>query len=112
MLLPVFIEMLQGKATASAQWSLNFQFPPYEELAKLAAGAYNFHEMQEGMPSIYIALPFVLLTILYFLRKQITWQRKLANGLLLIFLIASPFLDATSSTVAFRSIPRLVSRSL
>ncbi len=91
MLLPVFIEMLQGKATASAQWSLNFQFPPYEELAKLAAGAYNFHEMQEGMPSIYIALPFVLLTILYFLRKQITWQRKLANGLLLIFLIASLF---------------------
>ena len=76
MLLPVFIEMLQGKATASAQWSLNFQFPPYEELAKLAAGAYSFHEMQEGMPSIYIALPFVLLTILYFLRKQITFGKE------------------------------------
>lgn len=91
MLLPVFVEMLQGKATSSAQWSWGFQFAPYDELAKFATGAYNFHEMQEGMPGVYIALPFLLLTILYFLRKKISWQRKLANGILLIFLVASLF---------------------
>lgn len=91
MLMPVATEMLQGKAASSANWSLGFQFAPYKELAKLADGAYNFHEMQEGMPNIYLTLPFLLLTILYFLSKRIDWQHKLANGILLIFLIASLF---------------------
>lgn len=61
LLLPVFVEMLQGKAASSAQWSWGFQFAPYDELAKFATGAYNFHEMQEGMPGVYIALPFYYL---------------------------------------------------
>lgn len=91
MLLPVAAEMLQGKAASSATWSFGFQFAPYKELAKLADGAYNFHEMQEGMPNIFLTLPFLLLTILYFLSKKIDWQHKLANGILLIFLIASLF---------------------
>ncbi|WP_308556846.1 YfhO family protein [uncultured Lactobacillus sp.] len=91
MLLPVASEMLQGKATSSADWSLGFQFTPYNELAKLADGAYNFHEMQEGMPNIYIALPFLIIAIFYFLSRKIDWQHKLANGLLLIFLIFSLF---------------------
>lgn len=91
MLLPVAVEMLQGKAASSADWSLGFQFTPYNELAKLADGAYDFHEMQEGMPNIYIALPFVLLAVFYFLSKKIDWQHKLANGLLLILLLASLF---------------------
>lgn len=91
MLLPVFIEMLQGKATSSANWSWGFQFIPYNQIAKLADGAYNFHEMQEGMPNIFIPLPFLLLALLYFLSRKINWKQKLANGLLLLFLIASLF---------------------
>src|SRR5699024_12530839 len=31
MLLPVFIEMLQGKAASSANWSWGFQFIPYNQ---------------------------------------------------------------------------------
>ncbi|KRO14475.1 YfhO family protein [Lactobacillus helveticus] len=91
MLLPVFVEMLQGKVASSANWSWGFQFVPYNQIAKLADGAYNFHEMQEGMPNIFIPLPFLLLTFFYFLSKKINWKPKLANGLLLLFLIASLF---------------------
>lgn len=91
MLFPVLIEMLQGKASSTASWNLGWQFSPVEQLTKLAEGAYNFHEMKEGMPNIYLTMPFLLLTILYFLSKKINWQRKLANGILLIFLIASLF---------------------
>ncbi len=91
MLFPVLVEMLQGKATTAANWSLGWQFPPVDQLAKLAPGAYNFHEMQTGMPNIYLTMPFLLLAILYFLSKKIAWQQKLANGILLIFLIASLF---------------------
>lgn len=91
MLLPVLAEMLQGKASSSADWSLGFQFVPYNQLAKLAVGAYNFHEMQAGMPNIYLPLPFLLLTILYFLNTKINWRQKLSNGILMLFLIASLF---------------------
>lgn len=90
-LLPVFIEMLQGKASSTANWSIAFQFSPLKQLTKLADGAYNFHEMQEGMPNIFITLPFLLLVIFYFLSKKINWKQKLANGLLISFLIASLF---------------------
>ena len=45
MLLPVAVEILQGKAASSADWYSGFQFTPYNELSKLAAGAYDFHEM-------------------------------------------------------------------
>lgn len=91
MLFPVLVEMLQGKASSAASWNLGWQFPPVEQLTKLAEGAYNFHEMQEGMPNIYLTIPFLLLAILYFLIKKISWKQKLANGTLLIFLIASLF---------------------
>lgn len=90
-LLPVFIELLQGKASSAADWSWGFQFTPTDQLAKLAVGAYNFHEMQAGMPNIYIPLPFVLLAILYFLNTRINWRQKIANGLLMLLLIASLF---------------------
>lgn len=90
-LFPVLVEMLQGKASSVVSWNLGWQFPPIEQLGKLAEGAYSFHEMQEGMPNIYLTMPFLLLAILYFLSKKIDWQHKLANGILLIFLLASLF---------------------
>ena len=90
-LLPVFSEMLTGKAASGTNWSRGFQFPPYQELAKLADGAYNFHEMEEGLPNIFLTIPFLLLAIAYFLSKKINWRAKLANGLLLILLVASLF---------------------
>ncbi len=70
MLFPVLVEMLQGKASSTASWNLGWQFSPVEQLTKLAEGAYNFHEMQEGMPNIYLTMPFLLLTILYFFKQK------------------------------------------
>lgn len=90
-LLPVFFEMLASKAGMSPQWSFSWQFNPLFELTKLLPGSYNFQQMQTGMPNIYFTLPFTMLTILYFLSRQIAWPTKLANGLLLIFLLLSLF---------------------
>lgn len=88
-LLPVFLELLASKAGGSPNWNFSWQFNPLLELTKLIPGAYNFQQMQTGMPNIYFTLPFTLLTILYFLNGQITWKDKLAKGLLLLFLLLS-----------------------
>lgn len=90
-LLPVLFEMLAGKASSPAHWSFDFQFPPFEELSKLALGAYSFHEMEAGMPNIYLTMPFLLFIIAYFTSNKIDWKPKLANLLLFIFLVFSLF---------------------
>lgn len=90
-LLPTFFEMLAGKASTSTDFSWGFQFAPYEQILKLSDGAYNFQEMESGLPNIFITMPFLLLVIAYFLSKNISWKFKLSNGLLFIFLTASLF---------------------
>lgn len=88
-LLPVFFEMLEGKADTSAKWTLSWQFPLQQELTKLVSGAYSFHEMEAGLPNIFMTTPFLLLAICYFLCKKISWKKRLVNGILLLFLILS-----------------------
>ena len=90
-LLPVLFEMLAGKASSPAHWSFGFQFSPFEELSKLALGAYSFHEMEAGMPNIYLTMPFLLFIMTYFTSNKIDWKPKLANLLLFIFLVFSLF---------------------
>lgn len=90
-LLPTFFEILSGKASTSVDFNFGFQFPPYQQLLKFVDGAYNFQEMESGLPNIFITMPFLLLLICYFLSKKINWQHKLSNGLLLLFLTLSLF---------------------
>lgn len=88
-LLPTFFELLANKASTSVNWTLSWQFNPLQELAKLADGAYSFHEMETGMPNIFLTIPLFLGVICYFLCQNFSWQKKLANGLVLIFLLLS-----------------------
>lgn len=86
---PTFIELLAGKTNADVKWTLNFQFPPYQLLAKLVNGAYSFHEMSDGMPNIFIGASFTLLAILFCLSREFSKREKLAKGFLLAFLLLS-----------------------
>lgn len=88
-LLPTFFEMLAGKANSSANWSFSWQFNPFNELSKLSVGAYNFTEMQTGMPNIYFTLAFTLITLLYFMSHKFTLKQKISNACLLLFLLLS-----------------------
>ncbi len=88
-LLPVFFELLAGKVSGGATWDFSLQYQPFDELSKLIDGSYNFHEMEKGLPNIFISLPLTLLTIAYFFSKKINWKNKMANGILLLFLLLS-----------------------
>lgn len=88
-LLPVFFEMLISKGQSNTEWTLSWQFNPLQELNKLALGAYDFQEMQTGLPNIYFSLILVFFTILYFFKQNINLKQKIVNGLLLLFLFLS-----------------------
>lgn len=88
-LLPVFGELITERTNEVANWSFSWQFRPDLEIAKLALGSYSFHEMEAGMPNIFMTTPFVLLTISYFMQENIDRKRRIINGILLLFLILS-----------------------
>lgn len=86
---PTFLELLAGKTDADISWKLNFQFPPYQLIAKFIDGAYSFHEMSDGLPNIFISSCFALLALLFIFNSQFSKREKLARGLLLAFLVLS-----------------------
>lgn len=64
-LLPAFFEILNGKINSDTTLSLGFQFAPYQALDKLVIGAFNFTEMEKGLPNIFLTSIFTLLCLLY-----------------------------------------------
>lgn len=89
---PLFAELFSGKGKQATHFSFGFAYSPYQQIAKLATGAYNFDEnTQKGIANIYFTMIMLAFIILYFLSKKISWQEKIANGILLSFLSVSLF---------------------
>jgi len=88
-LLPSFFEILNGKIHSDTTLSMGFQFPPYQTFYKLTIGAFNFTEMEKGLPNIFLTSIFTLLCILYFINQHFSIKEKLLSALLLTFLFFS-----------------------
>lgn len=87
-LLPTFFELIGGKASSQSIWNFKWQFPLYQAALKLMVGSYNYHEMEAGMPNIFIPMSLLLGGIAFFL-SNFSKKQKVANGILLVFLILS-----------------------
>lgn len=88
-LLPTFFELLQGKAHSNTTLNFNFQFLPWNIFNKLEIGSYSFNEMESGMPNIYLTSLLLFICLTYFLSKKISFRAKIANLILLLFLLVS-----------------------
>lgn len=88
-LIPTFFELLQGKAN-SIPFNWSIQFNPLELLAKLTPASYNYQEMSDGLPNIYLTNILLFACCAYFLSQK-KLKEKIVNGIMLIFLIASLF---------------------
>ena len=53
-LLPSFFEILNGKIHSDTTLSMGFQFLPYQTFYKLTIDAFNFTEMEKGLPNIFL----------------------------------------------------------
>ena len=88
-LLPAFFEILNGKIKSDTTLSLGFQFAPYQIVDKLVIGAFNFDEMEKGLPNIFVTSIFVLLCLLYFINHHFSLKEKVTSATLLLFLFFS-----------------------
>lgn len=88
-LLPVFFELLTGKAQVDSQWAISWQFNLAEELGKFSSASYNYHEMESGLPNLFMTSVMLFAVVTYFLTKKVANREKIVNGILLIFFIIS-----------------------
>ena len=88
-LLPAFFEILNGKINSDTTLSLGFQFAPYQALDKLVVGAFNFTEMEKGLPNIFLTSIFTLLCLLYFINQHFSLKEKFTSAILLLFIFLS-----------------------
>ncbi|MGT2934970.1 YfhO family protein [Streptococcus castoreus] len=93
MLLPTYLDLSSYGESFSRIKQIVTENAWYLDLpAKLSLGVYDTTKFN-ALPMIYVGLLPLLLSIIYFTLTSISWKSKLANGLLLIFIISSFYLQ-------------------
>lgn len=87
-LIPTIYEIINNK-NSSAVFNWGIQFTPYKLLDKFISGSYNFHEMQAGLPNVYLTILFFLISLTYFLSQKFSLKERLSYAVLLLFLFVS-----------------------
>lgn len=85
--IPSFLSLKGGRASLALDtMSLNPNLHVLDLFSKLYTGSFNWNQVMEGFPNIYITIPLLALAILYFFNKEISYRKKIgALFLLLIF---------------------------
>ncbi len=84
-LIPTIYEIINNK-NSSAVFNWGIQFTPYKLLGKFISGSYSFHEMQAGLPNVYLTILFFLISLTYFLSQEFSLKERLSYAILLLFL--------------------------
>jgi uncharacterized membrane protein YfhO len=88
--LPTAYTLLNSKGQhmlADLTWK--FEYSPADMLGKLFLGTFNFEQMPEGLPNIFVG-SFVLIVVWFFFTlRSIRWQTRLVALLITAFLVVS-----------------------
>ncbi|MFV8816015.1 YfhO family protein, partial [Aerococcus urinaeequi] len=80
-LMPTFYALSTSKGQQSSpELELTTDYPLYDIVSKFILGAFNFDQMPEGLPNIFVGSLALIMASLYFFNKKIPWQERLAAG--------------------------------
>lgn len=89
-LMPTFYALSTSKGQQSSpELELTTDYPLYDIVSKFILGPFNFDQMPEGLPNIFVGSLALIMAILYFFNKKIPWQERLAAGGLTTVLLLS-----------------------
>src|SRR5699024_3404044 len=89
-LMPTFYALSTSKGQQSSpELELTTDYPLYDIVSKFILGAFNFDQMPEGLPNIFVGSLALIMASLYFFNKKIPWQERLAAGGLTTALLLS-----------------------
>lgn len=89
-LIPTFVQLMQSKAAASNfSWDFSSKFPLIDLLSKFTIGAFNFDQLPDGLPNIFVSALILIQVFRYFFNSSFKWQEKTASALFLLVLSLS-----------------------
>ncbi|MGY0837035.1 YfhO family protein [Aerococcus urinaeequi] len=89
-LMPTIFALSTSKGQQSSpELELTTDYPLYDIVSKFILGPFNFEQMPEGLPNIFIGSLALIMAILYFFNKKVPWQERLAAGSLVAVLLLS-----------------------
>ena len=89
-LLPTIFALSTSKGQQSSPaLELTTDYPLYDIVSKFILGPFNFDQMPEGLPNIFIGSLALIMAILYFFNKKVPWQERLAAGSVTTVLLLS-----------------------
>lgn len=94
-LIPTVYSLLQSKGTyTETKWSFKFEYFPFKMLAKLITGSFNFDQMPNGQPNIFVGSLILIAFLLYFSDRRFSLKNKLTTLGITIFLLFSMCIKA------------------
>ncbi|HIZ55978.1 MAG TPA: YfhO family protein, partial [Firmicutes bacterium] len=93
LLLPTFADLLISKASEPGTAAHGLKFMPWDLFSKLYIGAFDYTDMQYGLPNIYCGVLAAILLLFYFFNRRILRREKLFSAGLLAVLIISMSAD-------------------
>ncbi|MDK8502483.1 YfhO family protein [Aerococcus sp. UMB1112A] len=90
-LLPSYqaLSLSKGTYASEVNWEWELAYPIQDLLSKFYLAPFNFDQMPEGLPNVYIGSLGLIALALYFSQKKIPRQEKWGAGLVLFLLILS-----------------------
>ncbi|KRO08265.1 hypothetical protein IV59_GL001259 [Paucilactobacillus hokkaidonensis] len=90
LLIPTFYSLTQTKGTYTQQ-SVHFKFEyfPFKMLGKLMPGSFNFDQMPDGEPNIFIGTLLTIAFVLYLFDRRHSIKNRIISSLLTIFFLFS-----------------------
>ena len=90
-LLPTYqaLSLSKGTYASEVNWEWELAYPIQDLLSKFYLAPFNFDQMPEGLPNVYIGSLGLIALALYFGQKKIPSQEKWGAGLVLLLLILS-----------------------
>lgn len=95
LLLPTLYSLTRGKASdvnAELIWETDYPFP--EMVSKFFVGAFNFDQMPNGYPNLFIGSLALLCFCFYFFNRAFPLKERLSAFMLTLFFIFSVNVDA------------------
>lgn len=90
LLVPTFYSLTQTKGTYTEQtMHFKFEYFPFKMLGKLIPGSFNFDQMPDGEPNLFIGSLLTIAFVLYLFDHRHSLKNRITTGLLTIFFIFS-----------------------
>lgn len=95
LLLPTFYALATSKgAQSSPALELKADYPIYDIVSKFVLGPFNFDQMPDGLPNVFIGSLPLIMAILFFFYKKIALSERLAALAVTVILLLSMNISA------------------